>query len=331
MQAPEHAAPSFPSARRSDGDLEAARARLARWSLGLLAVTVGAVLFGAVVRITGSGAGCGQHWPTCQGEVAHLPQTVEAAIELTHRVTSAGAGLLAFAVAWPAFRLYPKAHPVRWALGVACAFMVVEGLIGMLIVRGGLVGENASVGRALFVPLHLVSTSVLTGAVALAARWSARGLPSTPMDDVVSRRLVALGLGGILLVSAFGAVTALGDTLYPAAAPFSGALGSDTATHFLERLRVVHPLVAVVVAAFLFTALPRVRDRNRSQEISRWVTLSLTATAVQMLLGLVNVLLGAPGWMQVLHLLVACLLWISLVILASELGAFSASWRRAAR
>ena len=54
-----------------------------RFAWGSLCYTVFVILFGAVVRISGSGAGCGQHWPTCHGEVAHLPRSIETAVELT--------------------------------------------------------------------------------------------------------------------------------------------------------------------------------------------------------------------------------------------------------
>src|SRR5512145_445879 len=128
-----------------------------RFAWGSLVYTVFVILFGAVVRITGSGAGCGQHWPTCQGEVAHLPRTIEAAIELTHRVTSGISVVLVMFLPAVAFRLFPRGHVSRRAALASFAFMVVEALIGALLVLFRLVADDMSIARAVILPLHLTN------------------------------------------------------------------------------------------------------------------------------------------------------------------------------
>src|SRR5688572_21080622 len=89
--------------------------RLSGWALGVLCATLGVVLFGAIVRITGSGAGCGQHWPTCHGEIVHLPRSVETLIELSHRTSSGLAMLAVFGLTVAAFRCFEAGHRVRRA------------------------------------------------------------------------------------------------------------------------------------------------------------------------------------------------------------------------
>src|SRR5690606_40727691 len=88
--------------------------------------TLFVVLFGAVVRITGSGAGCGQHWPTCHGEVAHLPSSIETAIELTHRVTSGLSLILVVGVSALCFRVSAPRDPMRKYALASVAFMLLE-------------------------------------------------------------------------------------------------------------------------------------------------------------------------------------------------------------
>ena len=160
-----------------DTDAEAPKRAFTRFAWGVLAYTVAVVLFGAVVRITGSGAGCGQHWPTCQGEIVHLPKTVATAIELSHRLTSGLSLVLVVGVALVARRRFPDGHPTRWFAGAAVVLMIVEALVGAALVLLALVGQNGSVARAVVMAIHLVSTSLLTAAIALAAFFSDHAAP----------------------------------------------------------------------------------------------------------------------------------------------------------
>src|SRR6186713_2582797 len=110
------------------------RPSLSRFAGGVTAATVLVVLFGAVVRITGSGAGCGQHWPTCHGEIAHLPRTLHTAIELTHRVTSGLALVVVLGLFAVTVRDEPRGHPARRLAFGAVLLMLLEALIGAALV-----------------------------------------------------------------------------------------------------------------------------------------------------------------------------------------------------
>ncbi len=285
------------------------------WSLGL-AYTLFVILFGAVVRITGSGAGCGQHWPTCHGEVAHLPANVETAIELTHRVTSGLSLVLVFGLATWTARRHPRRHPARRAGFWACVFMVSEALVGAALVVLELVGENDSWQRAVVMAVHLVNTSLLTLSM-LAAAWFF-GVPQAEgarrQRGRLGRRRGGLGGSGpavvgmalILVVSAAGAVTALGDTLYPVEGGGTAPLTSDAlGLQFLERLRGVHPILAIGASAYLLGISDRL-PRGGFRRAMVWLVV------IQVLAGIVNIGLGAPGWMQVVHLALANLLWLAL-------------------
>ncbi|HVU01594.1 MAG TPA: COX15/CtaA family protein [Polyangiaceae bacterium] len=299
-------------------------ARVARFATGVLAYTLFVILFGAVVRITGSGAGCGQHWPTCQGELVHLPKTVETLIELSHRLTSGLSAVLVGVLVFLSFRTFRAGHPVRVAATASGALMVTESAVGAALVLLRLVGHNTSVARAVVMAVHLVNTSFLMGAILLTAVL-ARG-ERAPTFDVrrPSVGRVVLALAGTLVVSITGAITALGDTLYPVETTRSLALRlaadqSATAT-FLERGRAVHPLVAFTVAVLVFSSVHRIRTDVRVASVTRATGRVLVVLGVQLAAGVLNVLLSAPGYVQVLHLGIATALWLSLVLLAAEVA-----------
>ena len=272
----------------------------------VLAYTILVVLFGAVVRITGSGAGCGQHWPTCQGEVVHLPQSTEAAIEFTHRLTSGVSVLLVVALPIGAWRVFPRSHPVRHAALASALLMLVEALIGAALVLFRLVADDISPARAIILPLHLTNTSLLLGAVAAVVWGSGTAALQLRLPQARVEWLIVALLGVVLGTSATGAVTALGDTVLPVA-----ELTSSASPHFLERFRAVHPFVAVGAALALFGAAPVLATAR--PQARAWVYGSVALAVSQLAVGVVNVLLRAPGWMQVVHLAVAVLLWLALV------------------
>lgn len=276
------------------------------------------ILFGAVVRITGSGAGCGQHWPTCHGEVVPVSPTLETIIEFSHRVTSGLCGLIVLALLILALRAYPRGHAVRLGAWLALVFTITEALIGAGLVRFGLVGHNDSVARAVVMAAHLVNTSLLTGALALTA-WAA-GRPGEPTAarPALSPRvrwLLHASLLGLLVVGVSGAVTALGDTLYPVEA---GALGErlqrdlGAGAHFLQRLRLMHPLLACGLGFFTAVVAHHLGSRPDPaiRRTSAWVIILVFA---QLGAGVLNVALSAPGWMQVLHLGLGTALWVAAV------------------
>ncbi len=291
--------------------------------------TILVVLMGAVVRITGSGAGCGQHWPTCNGEVAHLPKQLETWIELTHRLTSGldFIGVLGLTVL--AFGLAPR-HPARLATFAAMALMLVEVAIGAGLVLLKLVGSNTSHDRLVVMPAHLVTTSLLLGSLAAASYFSdeSRLRRSVELSSLASARLQgalywAVGAGLLLLVvSISGAITALGDTVYPVQGQGTlQHLQNDQAVgaHLLGKLRVVHPLLALLGVAGLWIAASRAREATPAAAVQRLGGALYGAGGLALAIGASNIWLGAPGYVQVVHLLMACLLWTSVVVLAAML------------
>jgi heme A synthase len=293
--------------------------RLARFAWIVVAYTLAVILWGAYVRATGSGAGCGQHWPLCNGEVVPRAPAAETVIELTHRVTSGLALLAVVGLVVAVWRGRPAGHPARRAAGWSLFFMLTEAGVGAGLVLFELVADNASMARALFMAVHLANTFLLLGAMTLAARWLHDGPAGFAIDGRGGRAgAVALLAAGLLIVGVSGAVAALGDTLFPATS-LSHALEQDLspASHVLLRLRVIHPTLAVVVAFALIVVGPRIPAAGGALAgvgPGSWVAL---LAGVQVAMGALNVLLLAPVWLQLVHLLLADLLWIAVMLLAA--------------
>lgn len=294
--------------------------RFARYSWWLLGYTLFVIAFGAVVRITGSGAGCGQHWPSCNGELLHLPQTLKTGIEYTHRATSGLSVIGVITLLVGAFRGFPRGHAVRAAACVAFGMILVEALIGAMLVRLRLVENDASMTRALVLPLHLMSTALLTAALCWCGYFAARsGLPRSKVPPV-ARALLWLAGFGILIVSATGAVTALGDTVFPVqASGLAARLQEDhgASANFLQRMRGVHPFLAIAVAAFVAYAAAVLPAHCAGRDVKRASLALALCVSLQVLAGVLNVWLSAPGPMQVVHLLLANFTWISLILLGA--------------
>lgn len=298
------------------------RTRFARFARYLVGYTLGVILFGAGVRITDSGAGCGQHWPTCNGEVLHLPKSLHTLIELTHRLTSGLSMLAILGLLIGAFRLFPRGHVVRASAVFSFVMILVEALIGMLIVLMRWVVHDASFGRILALPLHLVSTALLTAALTWCAYFaSVPEAKPTPLPRAARSLLLLAGLG-ILLVSATGAVTALGDTVFPAhASGFAARLQEDQGlnAHILQRMRGIHPFFAVIVAAFVAYAATLLPSYRSSRDVRRASAALAGSVLLQVCAGVLNIWLSAPGPLQIVHLLLANFVWIALILLAAAM------------
>lgn len=300
------------------------RSRFPLYAWGVLLYTLLVILWGAYVRATGSGAGCGRHWPLCNGQVVPRAPQIETIIEFTHRLSSGLLGILVIVLLLWAFRVFPKGHAVRKAAVLSLVFVITEGLVGAGLVLFEWVAHNDSVARALSMAVHLVNTFLLLGSLTLTAWW-ATTVTSAYTGPVLRLRqerrrsmLLAIGLLLVAMVSAAGAVTALGDTLFPAGSLSEGVARDFSPTaHFLERLRIWHPILAVGTALYLFTTLGLLLEKSPSEEVRRFVKITHAFVAIQIVAGAVNIVLLAPVWMQLVHLLLADAVWLSLTLLAA--------------
>ena len=292
--------------------------RFSKFAWGVLAYNVAVVVWGAYVRATGSGAGCGSHWPLCNGVVIPRQPAVETIIEFSHRLTSGLAFLLVLALLIWARRIYSKGHHVRLAATWAMVFMISESLVGASLVLFEWVAGNVSTARVVVMGVHLLNTFVLVAFIVLAAWWSAGGKKFSLRNQGWVFWGLLLGLVGVMVMSMAGSVTALGDTLFPSASLAEGFQQDfDPSSHFLIRLRVWHPFVAVGVGAYLLFLAQQLNAARPSLYVNRAVWALRILYVIQLGAGLLNLILLVPVWMQLIHLFLATLVWITLILLTA--------------
>lgn len=282
-----------------------------------LIATLAVILWGAFVRASGSGAGCGSHWPLCNGEVVPRPKSIKTIIEFTHRITSGAALVMTVVQLIGAFLAFPPRRGVRAAASFSMFFMLTEAAVGAGLVLFEMVAENKSIARAYWMSAHLTNTFFLIAAMALTV-WFAY---DKPIPRLRGPRVMVVGAlsAGILLVGVAGAIVALGDTLFPAKSLSEGLVADLTpGAHFLIRLRAIHPILAVFVGIATLTASRAIAFRDDDGDVRRWTMLVNLAFVAQLLIGVANLLLLAPIAIQLLHLLFADLYWMAAIIFGAS-------------
>ncbi|MEO0562458.1 MAG: COX15/CtaA family protein [Chloroflexota bacterium] len=293
-----------------------------KYAWSVVAYTVAVILGGAAVRATGSGAGCGRHWPTCNGEAIPTIEEMATVIEFSHRMMSTLAGFLVIILLVWAYRAYERGSLVRRAALLSFIFIVIEGLLGAGLVLLELVEDNASVWRAIAVSGHLLNTFVLLGWMVLTA-W-ASDQPKTKRGDIPftfgrAAQIMTVGMVGLAVLSAAGAITALGDTLF-----LSGSLArtvgeENAAEHFLVQLRIIHPIMGIVVALLLGGLAVWLANAQTSPYVKRLCYTMVGLLVFQTALGMFTIMLRAPLPLQLGHLLTADVMWIVGLLLTFEI------------
>ena len=300
---------------------------LVRYAWAVLAYNLLVIVWGAYVRASGSGAGCGRHWPLCNGGLVTRSDSAKTLVEASHRVTS-GIALIAVVVlmVWT-LRAAPRGHRARKASIATTVFMFMEAAVGAGLVLFELVATDKSMKRGLSMILHLDNTFLLLASLSITA-WTLTfdGAPAahdanaeTAARPAWLRPIAILALLSVLVLGSSGAIAALGDTLFPVTSLREGfAQDLSPLAHVFLRLRVLHPFLAMLAGAAVFasaTLVRMARPSPRAGRLSRVVTLLFVA---QFALGLLNMTLLAPVGIQLAHLLLADAMWIALVLMSWE-------------
>ncbi len=286
----------------------------------VLVYNIAVILWGAIVRATSSGAGCGDHWPLCNGVALPVNPKLATVIEFTHRSMS-GLSLIAVVVlaAWVFWKTVPR-HLARTAAIAAVVLTFNEALLGALIVLLKHVAKDQSLGRAVYLSLHLANTLLLLAALTLTAHFLSRHSGALRGSiRGVRMPIAAAGLAATIVVGVSGSLAALGDTLFPTAS-LRSALMQDFSgsSQWLIRLRLLHPASAFVAGAFIIWLVSRAVFTVPESSNRRLATSLVVLLFIQFGLGFLDVALRAPVWMQVIHLLGADLFWTVLVVLAAR-------------
>lgn len=308
-----HAAPSLERISRMPPSPSPNRLRPSTRAVAWTALVgnVVVILQGAFVRATGAGAGCGSHWPTCNGEVVPWNPTTETLIEFSHRLLSLAVLIIGAWLLRRAWRLR-REKPGFFAFAVlAFGFLVVEALLGAATVLFHLTGDNVSMARGLMVAVHLVNSLLLVGTLAGAVVYARQDAPSWPLG--LNRQgplatVLSVGLIGMLVLMFSGGIAAMGNTMFPSESVAAGiAADFDPAAHPLIRLRILHPVIAITVGLYLFVSLG-IGWWLKPVRQGRGLVQALFVTyLIQLAVGTLNLALLAPIALQLLHLGLAVL------------------------
>ncbi|HUB29896.1 MAG TPA: COX15/CtaA family protein [Terracidiphilus sp.] len=294
---------------------------LRRFAWATLVYSIAVILWGAVTRAAGAGDGCGNHWPLCNGSVVQHSASVDTLIEFTHRITSGISTVLVLGLMVWILMATPRRHLARATAVASVAFIFVEAILGAFLVKLGLTAQSRSPLRAPYLALHLTNTLLLLAALTLTAHFLGRehGFLRGKVR-LVKPIQTALGLFVLLIVGVSGSLAALGDTLFPAHS-LDSALAQDFSiqSNWLVRWRWTHPAIAFLASIFLIWLLVRAAKRNAYWDNRALSALVLILLAVQYILGVLDVALLAPIWLQVVHLFGADALWAALVVLTARL------------
>lgn len=294
--------------------------KFAKYAWLVLGYNLLVVAWGAYVRASGSGAGCGSHWPMCNGEVIPRAHQIETVIEFTHRLTSGFALISVVVLIIWAFRKFEKGSLVRKGAVLSVVFMVLEALLGAGLVLFEHVAQNKSNMRAVSMSLHLINTFLLLAVIALTAWWASGGKAISFRKQGVLLPAIFIGLFMLILLGVSGAIAALGDTLFPATSLSEGLAQDFSSTaHILLRLRIIHPFLAPIVSIYLIAiAVGANFSRSNNAWVKRWSFALVGLIITQLTVGLINLFLLAPIPLQLIHLLLADLTWLSFVLLSAS-------------
>jgi heme a synthase len=291
---------------------------LARFAWVTLAYNIAVILWGAYVRATGSGAGCGNRWPLCNGTVLPRTQQTQTIIEFTHRTTSGLAVLLVSSLVVWCWRKTSKGDRARYASLLSILLLFNEALLGALLVLFNHVGRDKSPERVLLLCMHFENTLLLLAALALTAHW----LSSGPTRLLVTRNwaeimMIALGLLATISIGITGSIAALGDTLFPATSLRASLVQDFSSGNILLRLRFLHPIAAAIGTIYVLWII--FKSSKTLGRVSNQVVMLAGVLIAQVGLGILNVILLAPIWLQIVHLFVAELFWVSVVLASANL------------
>lgn len=292
----------------------------AKYAWFALAYNLVVILWGVFLRASYSGDGCGQHWITCHGEAIPSAPQLKTLIEFSHRVTSMLAGLVVIGLVIWAFRKFEKRHLVRRLALLSLVFILIEGAIGGGLVLTGNTAANWTPSRPYWTAGHLINTFVLIGLLGLTA-WFATGdrrfVLRGPAKVWI---LLALGIAAIFVTGISGSMAALTNMLFPSETLAEGiAKDFDPNSHILLRLRILHPIFSIFTAVFLIFLSDMIRKAaNKDAFVSKWANVVSILVIVQIIFGGATLLLLAPIVMQLGHLLLADLIWISFVLMGAS-------------
>jgi heme A synthase len=288
-----------------------------RTAVAAVVTTYLLVVVGGVVRVSGSGRGCGvtgQDWPLCHGRFVP-PADAQTLIEFSHRMLATISTVLVLTLALWAWRSYRHLPRVVRAMSAVVALLVVQIVLGAVTVEWNLPGG--------IVLAHLANALLLLGvlifaAVALYAPAS-RGEAVPARSDRqrgAARQMAWAAASTYALVLSGGLVVANGAGYACNGWPLCGN-GFQVDTSHYATINLFHRFVAGVVALLLGWSVARVIRAFKGVRPVRIAAMAVNlALLLQIVAGAVLVDTRLPGWARGIHLGLASLLWATAALLA---------------
>jgi heme A synthase len=289
---------------------------LRRLSILSLILGVGQVVFGAIVRITGSGLGCGDHWPKCEGHWFPPLDRPDLIIEVSHRYIAATLSLAI--VALLAGALLKRRTPgvggrggVLRAAALATTLVVIAALFGAVTVK-------LELGNKLVIVTHLAIAMTLL-AVLVSAVMRAGGLGAAHAEiGTASARTwrgarAALALTFAVLV--MGAFTAHVPGANSSCVGFPLCRGS-LAPSGTQHIQLTHRILAFLLFFHLLAVAVGVMRRREATLIVRAAFTAFGLVLVQLVVAAALVEMQLPALVRSLHQAVGTLVWVAVVVLA---------------
>ena len=280
------------------------------------------ILWGAWVRISKSGDGCGRSWPLCHG--TFLPgNDISTWIEWTHRFSTGIFGLAVIFLVIMAFKIFPTGHKVRKLCLWTLFFTFTEALIGAKLVLSELVGEVSSFQRAFVMSLHQINSLLLTGSLAISFKDTPNSYKNLLLqqDKYIALKGYILEVG-FLMLSVIGAIAALSSTLFPSESLIEGFwLDIQEDSHWLLKWRIFHPSFAILYIALSLFLLPSFNLKIKGDVVIKAdilqqkvrVNYLMLLYVLAFVVGLTNLLTLSPVLLKLLHLTVTHILWAYLL------------------
>jgi heme A synthase len=278
------------------------------------------ILWGVFLRASKSGDGCGQHWLTCQGEVIPSAPELKTVIEYSHRITSFLAFVSVLTLLIWTFRKFAKGDSIRKTAVLSFVFVVTEALVGAGLVLTGNTAETLTASRPFWMAGHLLNTFVLLAFLTLTAHYASGGASLRRATGGKYNVALSIGVAAIFFVGITGSIAALASMVFP-----SGTLTEGISKDFSEtssvllRLRLLHPIAAILTSVFLvYITGWLAKESGNDTSVKRWSNAVSLLVLGQIAFGSATLLMLAPIVMQLGHLLLADLIWISYVMTAAN-------------
>jgi cytochrome c oxidase assembly protein subunit 15 len=287
---------------------------LRRLSYAALTLAFAQIVFGAIVRITGSGMGCGDHWPKCAGQWFPPANRIDLIIEITHRYLALAVTIAVIVLLVAAFRRKMETG-VGGPGGVlrpavtAAALVVTVALLGAVTVKMAL--------NPFVIATHLTIAMSLIATLAIAAARAGGFGATADLSNGSQRtwRAARIAVALTLVTIIFGALTA---NLPGAAASCGGFPWCRTivSTGGGLYVQITHRVLAILLFGHLTGMLVGVTRRKEPPAMVRAVRIAFGAAVLQILVAAAMIEMHFPPAFRSLHQAFGTLVWLSVVVVA---------------